>query len=295
VVLICVVGVSSVCHINNSTHDLLSRPHELQKDLTEEADFQRLCCLARITHKYQFPSIQTWALDTLTTFWKSPRPDHLSPTSWSTSRLVEITDLASLCQHAGLLELMTPFWMKIIEAGDASDLALAIDSAERNGLSSIKGQAYYVLMNLGRSVWDRDGRLTRAQRIRILSGFHDLAMLCNLLPKQQSPNFQHTTCNSAYYTFGRTFYNGNCQQAWAYLWPKLWYYQPLLDSIQSRPADIIGRLSYVSANLQAMHGVLWSQSNIAMLQSCLVPASAAVKAMSEQFSQDLPQYFVDPK
>jgi hypothetical protein len=111
---------------------------------------------------------------------------------------------------------MTPFWMKIIEAGDASDLALAIDSAERNGLSSIKGQAYYVVMNLGRSVWDQDGRLTRAQRTRILSGFHDLAMLCNLLPKQQSPNFQHTACNGVYSMFGRNFSGAHCQQTWKY-------------------------------------------------------------------------------
>ena len=244
-----------------------------------------------------------WALDILTEVW---RPSYavalLSPTFVvyaPTPRLVEATDIALLCQHARLTEVVNLAWKHAIKDRDTPVIVLAINTAERHDLSDIKGRAYYAMMLSGRSVWEQYGLLARPQRLRLLSGFHDLVLQCSAFTsKEDPPDISHTTCiTSMYNAFGRNYSpSANyCKSGWLRLWKNLWSQPPVLQAFASlSPADVIGRMSFIATNLKTLHDATLVSTGYAMAPACLGDASAAITAMSEKCIENLPNLFVDP-
>ena len=110
--------------------------------MTAEADCTQLANLVRITHKYQFRNIMTWALSALYHYYSRPGafddilttlPSSNAPTPLTTTHhppmvtagglpaassshpptLMQLTELAALCERADLLECTLVRWKRI--------------------------------------------------------------------------------------------------------------------------------------------------------------------------------------
>ncbi|KAI0087776.1 hypothetical protein BDY19DRAFT_892283 [Irpex rosettiformis] len=164
---------------------LYALPHELVTALTPEADITPMYNLARIANKYQFRSLESWALSSLYTYFSRPgafdniltthppvppsQPSipgislphpypspSITPTSTShlPPSLVQLTELSALCERFDLLDLTLYRWRHLIGESNSKDLALAIDVGERFNLRSITGLAYHGLLLKGKTHWD---------------------------------------------------------------------------------------------------------------------------------------------
>ena len=235
-----------------------------------------------------------WALDTLTKFWNSSGPG--SPAPRPTSWLVEITGVASLCQHPRLSEIVHQSWLKTIESRNASDVAIAITVAERFGLSKIRATAYYAMAVLGRHIWEQQDALGREQRLRLLFGSHELMVECHRQARNV-PEITHTTCGSPYTALGRNYNQFStpglhaCKYAWVHLWKNLWCPS---NSGNMATADLIGRMSLFATELKPLHDVILRPTMWAMTPACLESAAAQIMVLSKECVQNLPDHFLDP-
>ena len=143
--------------------------------LTNDANCTLLVNLARMAHKYQFRSIETWVLSAVHSFYSRPgafdpvpttTPPTLPPTAPASTppSLEQLTELAALCERPDLLELAIARWKKQI--GEGRDLALAINISERLNLRPVLGLAYHAMMLKGRAHWEAEPTLARDQRAR---------------------------------------------------------------------------------------------------------------------------------
>ena len=267
------------------------RPHEVQTDLTDGNDFDNCCRLARIAHKYHFNSIEKWALNIIKTFWIS------RDVGTSIPRILQTTQLASLCQHADLVGIVTESWIKVVKTGNVSEIGLAIRIAEQYGLPTVKGRAYYAMMILGRNVWEKNGVLMVSQRLRLLSGFHDLVQLCNRLEKQEPPEIIHMAlCTSTTPPAPPSPLAAGCKSGWIHLWKMMLTDPEVRDLFLSlSPADYIGRLSCIAANLRPFNDKMLTSTGWKMADECRQRALDRIHAMSEECTRSLPDMFVDLK
>jgi hypothetical protein len=163
--------------------------------------------------------------------------------------------------------------------------------AEQHRLFSVKGRAYYAMMIKGRSVWEQDGVLTIPQRMRLLSGFHDLVQLCNLLEKQGPPEITHNAC-----AWSPSLSEARCRLGWIDMWNAVCKTAECRDLfISLSPGDYIGRLSFIAEVLELFHDEKTAPMDWEMAAGCVKAALAEVNAMSEECIQNLPDMFVDLK
>lgn len=204
--------------------------------LTPEADPLLLLNLSRITHKYHFHSIESWALGALTTLYKQP-----SPPTTDLPTLIRTTELAVLCDQDELLEILISRWKRLI--GEPMDLAIALGVAERLNLRSLLGLAYYAMMLKGREHWEAEPQLTRAHRIRLLSGHYNLGRVCEKLPSMP-PVLEHDCeCTGAA--------QRRCEKSWAVLWRAIT--ENMCDQLLSlQHADVIWRVMLTETVLRAL-------------------------------------------
>lgn len=173
---------------------LYALPHELAQG---SADAALLARLAGCAHKYQFRSLEAWALGAL----------HAHPSALDDA-LEPLTDLAALCARTDLLAACEARWKRAVFAG--TDLARAVGIAERHGLRSLAGLAYHALLLQGRDAWDTDPGLDRAQRVRLLSGHYSLGALWAALPASPPAIVHSARCTAP----------ARCAKAWAALWAR---------------------------------------------------------------------------
>ncbi|KAJ6508369.1 hypothetical protein C8R45DRAFT_441074 [Mycena sanguinolenta] len=179
---------------------LYSLPAELALAMTSQANDLQLIHLARIAHKYQFRSTESWALSALTAYHSNTGGSN------SVQNLVQITELSILCDCKALLDAAVTKWKRLLGEGRA--VAVAIGVAERLDLRSLLGLAYYSMMLKGREVWDSDPQLNARQRVRLLSGHYNLIRLCEELPSSP-PRLTHDhSCVR----------KGKCKNAFAAFW-----------------------------------------------------------------------------
>jgi hypothetical protein len=209
---------------------------------------------------------------------------------------METTHIASLCQHADLIGVVTDSWIEAVGTGSISGITLAIQIAERYGLSSVKGRAYYAMMILDSHLWDQDGVLTVQQRLRLLSGFHHLAQQCHLLEQQGPPEITHSACTLATAKISPSPSGTRCRSAWITIWKLIFVLPETRRAFVSfSPADFISRLSYIVETLKRLDDTLLRSTGGQMAAECLQSALAKVEAMSEECRRNLPEIFVDLK
>jgi len=174
---------------------------------TPKANSLQLFHLSRITHKYQFRSIETWALNALTTCYTRPIPAATFDEADGSS-LLQITELAALCEQCEFLDAAIMRWKRLL--GEGKDVALALGVSERLNLRGLLGLSYHSMLLKGRDKWEADPLWTRSQRNCLLSGHYALGRLWERL-LNEPPMLTHSTrC-----TGGSTV---RCNQAWGALW-----------------------------------------------------------------------------
>lgn len=271
------------------------RPHELMVANTADANCTQLVNLARITHKYQFRSIESWALSALHTHYSNPNAFDSLPSSHPPAlphphqptvelrspSLVQITELAALCDRSDLLNPAITRWKRQI--GEGKDLALAIDIGERFNLRSMLGLAYNGMMLLGKSSWDQDPLLTREQKIRLLSGAYSLAKLCDALPTQP-PSISHTA---------RCTNQQRCNKAWNGVW-KIVLDVSTQVMLGMQREDVLARLVFAESMMKAfVEEKIPSQGFLDGITTCRESALIATKARVREFRESLADYFSD--
>ncbi|KAG2145877.1 hypothetical protein DEU56DRAFT_788604 [Suillus clintonianus] len=262
---------------------LYALPHELTLALTPKANTSQLFHLARITHKYEFRSIEAWALGALTTIYT--RPMH-SPSvqveDIEGPSLVQLTELASLCEQRDLLDAATLRWKRLLASG--KDIALAVGVAERLNLRILLGFAYHAMMLQGREVWDNDALLTRAQRIRLLSGHYALGRLWERLPSEPPVISHSPRCTGGA--------QARCNQAWAALW------RSTLDMgrqvLPLQYADVVGKMMLAESVAKALvEREIPTQGMLDGMPWCKDNVLAAVAGKLKEVQESLADYFTD--
>lgn len=196
---ICIVSLpAGLQHCSQFTSG--HRPHELMIAVSDEANCMQLVHIARLTHKYQFKSIETWASAALTRFYsRFGAFDGISTVASDTDdpqtpSLAQITELAGLCENQELLDAAVVKWRRLVLEG--KDVALAIGIAESLNVRSLLGLAYHAMMLAGRANWEMEPLLDRNQRVRLLAGHYSLTKLWESL-SANPPALTHTVrCTS---------------------------------------------------------------------------------------------------
>ncbi|KAI0648161.1 hypothetical protein C8Q79DRAFT_1008509 [Trametes meyenii] len=282
---------------------LYALPHELTTAMSGEADCTLLVNLARITHKYQFRSIMTWALaalnqyysrpgafdDVLTTVVPPPTPPTLPHAGLATPAaspshpptLVQITELAALCERADLLESALARWKRLI--GEGRDLVLALTIGERFNLRPVVGLAYHALMLRGKAHWDTERELTRTQRVRLLAGYYALTKLWDALPGQPPPLTHGARCTS----------QQRCAKAFGTLWRTV-----LETATQVMPGlpreDLLGKIMLAESMMKAMvEREIPSQGFLDNMPHCRESALVATTMRMREIKESLADYFSD--
>ncbi|PCH40289.1 hypothetical protein WOLCODRAFT_136764 [Wolfiporia cocos MD-104 SS10] len=268
---------------------LYALPHELMLATTAEANSTQLVNLARMAHKYQFRSIETWVLGALHIFYSragafdavAPAPPMLphSNASYEAPSLVQLTELAALCERPELLDLMIARWKKQI--GEGKDLALAISIGERLNLRPILGLAYHAMMLKGRAFWDTEPALTREHRVRLISGYYNLTKMWEALPAQPPPLSHNQRCTG----------QQRCTRAFGQLWKAVLEQAPqVIPGMQKE--DVLTKFMLVESVMKA---IIESQpqASVDHLPHCKESALAVTTMKAREFKETLADYFSD--
>lgn len=262
---------------------------------TPDANCTQLVNLVRITHKYQFRSIMNWALSALHIYYSRPGafdipgpsiippalPPHTPAANPGPPTLVQITEIAALCERPDLLDTALSRWKRQI--GEGKDLVLAIDTAERFNLRAVLGLAYHALMLKGKAAWDADIALTRAQRVRLLAGYYALGKLWDSLPAQAPPLTHSARCAS----------QQRCTKAWGALWKTV-----LESAAQMIPGlqreDVLGKIMLAESMMKALvEREIPSQGFLDGMPHCRESALIATTMKMREIKESLSDYFSD--
>lgn len=229
------------CHV--------SSPHELLVALTPDANCSQLVNLARISNKYQYRSLETWALGALSGYFSRPGAFDALPTGsppvashhttslspFRSPSLVQITELAALCERHDLLELAMSRWQQLTVLG--ADLALAIDVGERFNLRTVLGPAYHAMMLKGKNHWDSDALLTRERRVRLLCGYYSIMKLSESISNTPPVLTHNARCTA----------QARCTKAFGQLWKTA-----MEMPVAMQKEDILKRLMFAESMLRAL-------------------------------------------
>jgi hypothetical protein len=120
------------------------------------------------------------------------------------------------------------------------DVALAMGIAERLNIRPLLGLAYHTMLLRGREAWDADPHLTRAQRVRLLSGHYALTALWEALLSAAPPLAHGPRCQS----------QARCAKAWAALWGRMLEIGAQVVALPH--ADVPGKLMLAQSFLRAL-------------------------------------------
>ncbi|KAI0685800.1 hypothetical protein BC835DRAFT_1289330 [Cytidiella melzeri] len=309
---------------------LYALPHELLTALTPEADYTQLFNLARITNKYQFRSLESWALSCLYTYFSRPSafdtvltstppppcgpstshpialPPNFSSSSSSSSpppppSLVQITELSALCERFDLLDLALLRWRHLIGEGNPKDIALAIDVGERFNLRHMLGLAYHAMMLKGKPFWDTavlsSSSSTEGATTALLTRERRIRLLCGYhsLCKlwETLPLNPPPLAHSA-----RCTSQARCTKAFGAMWKgalENWTEGPMpLGVVFFQREDVLGRLMWTEGMMTAIvRGEIPLQGVLEGVQACKENVLAVMSIRFKEIKENLADHFSD--
>ncbi|KAI0802026.1 hypothetical protein BC629DRAFT_1284711 [Irpex lacteus] len=295
---------------------LYALPHELLTAVAPDdiVGFTQMYNLARITNKYQFRSLESWALTSIHNYLSRPGafdkiltshptpqtppsqpPIPISLTHPSTvsshppPSLVQLTELSALCERLELLELTILRWRHLIGEGNSVDLALAIDVGERYNLRPIVGLAYHSMLLKGKPHWDSlalefPTLLTRERRVRLVCGYCSLCKLWESLPGNPPPLAHSAKCTS----------QARCNKGFAALWRvalESWTSQPWLTFQRE---DVLGKVMWTESQMAAfVEGKLNPRGVLDDVYQCKESALAMMSMRFKEIKDNLADHFSD--
>ncbi|KAF5380694.1 hypothetical protein D9757_007036 [Collybiopsis confluens] len=244
---------------------LYALPPELQIVNSSTVDLNRLIDIARLSNKYSFKSLETWALDAVQDYVNrrpafsvpntTAEPLNSNPTQThlalieNTDQLTRLIQLAQLCNHDRLLASMIALLRQLMTRSlQYAYLSMAL--ADDLDLRSLRGAAYLEVMqrstsfaSLAKEPTANENSedpstisITPAQQVRLLSGYWHLTQTWEKKFRTTPPLFTHApSCSN-------TWHQPVCEQAWA----EFWRDRTRGDAVMSLGlADVIGRLKQI--------------------------------------------------
>jgi hypothetical protein len=206
--------------------------------MSAECDLIQLSNVVQVAYKYHYITTEAWALRTLLAGFSSQ-----PVASILTHTLVHITEAAVLCEDKPLLDAVRLRWKVLIS--ERKDLAITINVMGRLRIRDIEGLAYYGMVLEGRERWEADPNLTRDQRIRLLSGYHDLTEASEAL-MHTPPMFIHNS----------RCHDEDCTYDWAYFWENITCTNPDVGIGSPTPLqkklDLMARLRNAASVMMAL-------------------------------------------
>ena len=280
------------------------RPPDLR---VATSNVNHLIDIAKVSHKYSFKSLETWALDAIQDYVKREPSPILTRSSTSTDldpppktstqqeiadQLARLIRLAQLCDHDRLLATMVALLRQLM--GISLQYAyLAMKLADELDLRTLRGAAYLEVMQkatvvrkaVGDSVdsegtIDSAGRLviTRTQQLKLLAGYYRLTATWDRL-RVTPLHFEHS------HSCGATWHQQGCTQSWLEFWKE----NRRSDSVMNLGlADVLGRLRLVQKDLDR-----WGSATY-MHHDCRINAKKAIGDMIKRVEESLPDYFAEP-
>ncbi|KAJ3989201.1 hypothetical protein F5890DRAFT_1549835 [Lentinula detonsa] len=276
---------------------LYALPAEVFAMPSTQAQITRLIGIARFAHKYAFRTTEGWALSVLT-MCVCQAPDTPSGHDIhgdvevdteagrsivsSTELLIQLTEVAVLCTHDELHEAVEPIWADLLFAGQTQDIVSAMGLADRykSQLRPLLGLAYYLMMLKGKEEWTKSAsgdveddsekkkkpRLSRDQRIRLLSGYYNLSRACEALPTNPPKLTHHPSCfmpaQQAQQTIGlggagsaAAHAHARCGESWDTLWAGLVMSTAssnAMSNIKIHSVDLLRKMHMVNHVLESM-------------------------------------------
>ncbi|KAI0258189.1 hypothetical protein BC834DRAFT_926579 [Gloeopeniophorella convolvens] len=299
----------TVSQFRNFLWALYALPHELLQVHSNLANLTRLIDIARISNKYSFKSLETWALDVIVdtvTRKNSPSlpfplasPTHMptsptqpyTPTAQLTNndQIIALVRLAQMCQHERLLNTMVESLRKLMTTS-TQNAYMALTLADELDLRGLRGASYLEVMQKAVVVvrrgtgpaegsLDDDGRLvvSPAQQMRLLSGYYRLTMAWEQL-RTVPPAFDHAS------SCGANWHQTGCVQSWQEFWRE----KTKSDTVLALGlADVLGRLRAVLKEFDK-----WGSATY-MHHDCRMLARRVINEKLKEAQEALPEFFSD--
>jgi hypothetical protein len=236
---------------------VLHSPHEVMAVHTDQwSDIAHLIDIAKVSNKYSFKSLETWALDAIQAYLNRKPCPLLGSIPLSTvtlgasgQELTGLVRLAQLCCHEQLLNTVVGLLRQLMTVSPKyAYLAMAL--ADELDLRPLRGLAYLEVMHkvpfvarrpgsgLSEGDLDEDGKLvvSPAQQLRLLHGYYCLTSQWEKL-RVRPPSFDHAK------SCGATWHQHGCTQSWVEFWKE----KTKGDGVLSLGlADVLGRLRTIA-------------------------------------------------
>ncbi|KAK0202060.1 hypothetical protein DFS33DRAFT_1351755 [Desarmillaria ectypa] len=295
----------SAKEFRNFLEALYALPPEMRALAT---DVSKLIDIARISNKYSFKSLETWALDAIQEYINHrPSPMPSFPFSFFTqpaltatpilfgsesetiTQLTRLMRLAQMCNHERLLNTMIGLLRQLMTTSPRyAYLAMAL--SDELSLRSLRGEAYLEVMQKSVVVKkghadlgdvDEEGRLiiSSTEQLRLLTGYYRLSRTWERL-RLTAPRIDHSpSCNA-------TWHQPSCSQSWVEFWKE----KTRGDAVLSLGlADVLGRLKQVQKDFDR-----WGSATY-MHQDCRLAARRSILHMIKTVEDALPDYFSEDK
>ncbi|EIN12564.1 hypothetical protein PUNSTDRAFT_60165 [Punctularia strigosozonata HHB-11173 SS5] len=296
----------TVTEFRNFIWALYALPHELMAVHTDHwTDLAHLIDIAKVSNKYSFKSLETWALDAIQAYLnRKPSPFSRAfaaasaagaPPSAATlgasgQELTRLVRLAQLCSHEKLLNTVVGLLRQLM-ALSPQYAYLAMTLADELDLRPLRGLAYLEVMHrvpfvavkpgsasgLVEGDLDADGKLvvSPAQQLRLLHGYHCLTSQWEKL-RGRPPSFEHAT------SCGATWHQHGCTQSWLEFWKE----KTRSDGILALGlADVLGRLRTIAKDFDR-----WGSATY-MHQDCRLSAKRSINDRIKDIENNLSNYF----
>jgi hypothetical protein len=277
-----------------------SNPHPRPPELrTATGDLTHLIDIAKLSNKYAFKSLETWALDAIQDYVnRTPSPlfpdpaTAAAPHPETAAQLARLTRLARMCGHDRLLATLVALLRQLM-AHSVPYAYLAMTLADELDLRALRGAAYLEVMQSASVVkracggggntegtLDTAGRLviTRTQQLKLLAGYYRLSAAWDRL-RRTPLQFEHA------HSCGATWHQQGCTQSWLEFWKEKTRSDGVVDL---GLADVLGRLRLVQKEYDR-----WGSATY-MHHDCRMNAKKAIGDMIKRVEDALPDYFTEP-
>ncbi|TFK52336.1 hypothetical protein OE88DRAFT_1627777 [Heliocybe sulcata] len=308
----------SVEEFRNFLWAMYALPAELMIVHTAHADLSKLIDIARVSNKYSFKSLETWALDAIQEYMHRPEtppvplalrnplePLYFAPAfKPGSGRISSLLRLAHLCNHAKLLGTMVAL-LKRLMVGSLPYAYLAMCLADELNIRELRGTAYLEVMQKTEVIArdhveipiittpdDRGGEededspeITLAPDGRLVVSFLQKHRLrCGYHGLSQA--WEHMRLHPPQFdhtsSCGATWHQHGCTQSWMEFWKEKSRSEGVLAL---RPADVMGRLRAIAKEFDK-----WGSATY-MHHDCRLSAKRLIQEKLKQVEEALPDYF----
>lgn len=283
------------------------RPAELQAYRTNQADISRLLTICTTTNKYHFNTTEAWAssalYDVLSEEYGSIK-DEYDLSYCSSSTMTKILEVAILCGHSDLKDLVQRLWVGRLWTNELNPLKAIRFANSHYDLDKLRGVASYVLLRRldkklrydpdnddnaesdddatqdkdANATPERGPKLSDQERNSLLMGHISLTHLWDRV-RSSPPRFERPD--------GCTYHQHGCLTTWTHIWDEVARSPTTLNNVKYQTMDVVGKL-------MSMKEQLFGNADLqcALTPGCRRRALESVRVLIKEVTDGLAEHFV---